>query len=97
VESNRVVLSGIFARSDALRYTPAGVPVLDFLLRHVSSQIEAGRSRRVELEVAVVAIGDLATRLARKSAGGRVEIAGFLAQRSVRSAQLVVHATEVRD
>jgi primosomal replication protein N len=97
VEANRVVLSGTFAKSDVLRYTPAGVPVLDFSLRHASSQIEAGHTRHVELEVAVVAIGELATRLALKSAGGRVEIAGFLAQRSVRSAQLVVHATEVRD
>lgn len=92
-----MVLSGIVARIDALRHTPAGIPVLDFSLSHASSQIEAGHLREVRFEVPAVAIGEIATRLATRGSGERVEIAGFLAQRSARSTQLVVHATEVRD
>lgn len=82
---------------DVLRHTPAGVPVLDFSLAHASSQLEAGHARRVELEVPAVAIGELATRLASRHPGDRIAIAGFLASRSRRSAQLVVHATQVQD
>lgn len=92
-----MVLSGIFTRIDVLRHTPAGIPVLDFSLSHASSQMEAGHARQVRLEVPVVAIGELATRLANRSPGERVEIAGFLAQRSVRSTQLVLHTTEIRN
>ena len=82
---------------DVLRHTPAGVPVLDFSLAHASSQLEAGHARRVELEVPAIAIGELATRLASRHPGDRIAIAGFLASRSRRSAQLVVDATQVQD
>lgn len=92
-----MVLSGVFTRIDVLRCTPAGIPVLDFSLSHASAQMEAGHARQVRCEVPVVAIGELATRLARRCPGERIEIAGFLAQRSARSSQLVVHTTEIRD
>jgi len=97
VEANTVVLSGTVAKIDVLRHTPAGVPVLDFSLAHASSQVEAGHARRVELEVPAIAVGELATRLASRHPGDRIAIAGFLASRSSRSTQLVVHATQVQD
>ena len=40
---------------DALRYTPAGIPVVNFRLRHASEQIEAGAQRASEREVAAMA------------------------------------------
>lgn len=97
VEANTVVLSGTVAKIDVLRHTPAGVPVLDFSLAHASSQMEAGHSRRVELEVPAIAVGEIATRLANRHPGDRIAIAGFLASRSRRSTQIVVHATQVKD
>jgi len=97
VETNRVALSGTLLEMDALRHSPAGVPILSFLLRHASSQIEAGRAREVECKVAAVALGDLARLLAERRPGDRVSLAGFLANRSHRSAQLVLHATQLRD
>ena len=96
-EANSVVLSGSVVRIDVLRHTPGGVPVLDFSLAHASSQLEAGHARQVELEVPAVAMGELATRLADRHPGDRIAITGFLARRSHRGAQLVVHATQLRD
>ena len=97
MDANTVVLSGTVRKIDVLRHTPAGVPVLDFSLAHASSQVEAGHARRVEFEVAAMAVGELATRLSGRQPGDRISIAGFLAARSGRSMQLVVHATQVRD
>jgi primosomal replication protein N len=97
VEANSVVLSGTVVKIDVLRHTPAGVPVLDFSLAHGSAQVEAGHARQVEFEVPAMAVGELARRLAGRHPGDRISIAGFLASRSRRSTQLVVHATQVRD
>lgn len=97
MESNRVLLSGTLGELDALRHTPAGVALLSFSVRHASSQIEAGFPRQVECNVPAVAFGDLATRLSQRRPGDRVALAGFLASRSQRSTQLVLHATEVTE
>lgn len=82
---------------DVLRHTPAGVPVLDFSIAHVSSQLEGGHSRKVECAIPALAVGEVARSLAAKCPGDRIAIAGFLAPRSYRSTQLVLHATQVRD
>ena len=42
---NQFVLSGKLIELDALRYTPAGIPVVNFRLSHESEQIEAGAKR----------------------------------------------------
>jgi len=92
-----VLLSGTLLEMDALRHSPAGVAVLNFSVRHASSQIEAGRAREVECQVAAVALGELARLLAERRPGDRVTLGGFLASRSHHSAQLVLHATQLRD
>jgi primosomal replication protein N len=97
VEANSVLLTGTVLEMDALRHTPAGVPLLHFSLRHASSQIEAGHARQVECEIPAMALGELARRLAARQPGERVFVTGFLASRSQRSAQLVLHATELKD
>lgn len=93
---NEVVLSGTAHGVNDLRYTPAGIAVLEFSLRHTSTQAEAGQSRRVELEMPAVAFGGLAERLARASVASRpITARGFLAKRSLRSTQIVLHARDV--
>ena len=39
------MLSGKLIELDALRYPPAGIPVVNFRLSHASDQIEAGAKR----------------------------------------------------
>jgi primosomal replication protein N len=77
-----------------LRYTPAGVPVCEFRVRHASRQVEAGHPRQVEMEIAAVAIGDAARGVAEAEAGSRITLAGFLANRSRRSTQVVLHVNQ---
>ena len=88
-------LSGTAHDVAELRFTPAGIPVLEFRLRHTSLQTEAGGSRRVELDMPAVAFGALAQRLAEDAREREILACGFLAPRSVRSMQLVLHAREI--
>jgi primosomal replication protein N len=79
----------------ALRYTPAGIPVLNFVVRHVSEQVEAGMQRRAECEVTAVAMGDLAVKSQGIEDGTAIRVSGFLAKRSLKSTQLVLHINQL--
>ncbi len=78
---------------EPLRYTPAGIPLLSVSLRHVSEQFEAGMKRKVECEVNAVALGDLA--LMAIKLGTNIQATGFLAKRSLKSTQLVMHINHI--
>ena len=79
---------------EPLRYTPAGIPLLSFVLQHASEQIEAGLKRKVECEVNAVALGDLAS--SHIQLGSSVKVKGFLAKRSAKSTQLVLHIEQLQ-
>lgn len=92
MNSNRLVLSGEVTEVAALRYTPAGVPLLAFTLRHMSQQTEAGMSRQVVCEIPVIAMADLAESAQNLRVGQSLRVVGFLAKKSANSRQLVVHS-----
>jgi len=94
VNANAVSLTGRLAETEALRHTPAGVPLIRFRVAHKSQQVEAGFKRQVECEVNCVALGEAATRLAAIKAGAQVRVMGFLNRKNRMSAQLVLHATQ---
>ena len=79
---------------EPLRYTPAGIPLLSVILRHASEQIEAGMKRKVECEVNAVILGDLA--LKGLKTGAQIIAQGFLARRSLKSTQLVMHINDIK-
>ena len=54
---NRLVLAAQLVERGALRYTPAGLPALDFELKHESELSEDGQPRKVSMEIRAVAIG----------------------------------------
>ena len=89
------MLGGELRELDALRHTPAGVPLISFSVEHRSTRPEAGIDRRVDCRVQALALGETALRLDGRRAGDRVRISGFLAQRSRASAQLVVHVDQI--
>jgi len=95
VSSNEVVLSGLARDFSGLRFTPAGVPVAEFNLRHSSVQNEAGGTRRVELDVPAVAFGPLARQLSEDLPQAEITARGFLAARGRRSSQIVLHASAI--
>ena len=88
---NKLELTGVVLQSETLRYTPAGIPLLSFVLQHLSEQTEAGMQRRVECEVNAVVMGELAERSKAIKEGTAVKVSGFIAKRSLKSTQLVLH------
>jgi primosomal replication protein N len=89
--ANRVTLDGVVRSREALRYTPAGIPVLELVLAHASTQPEAGGERRVECEIAAVAFADVAQSLAGVAQGARVVCEGFLARRYRTGTSVALH------
>ena len=76
---NQVVLTACIAEASALRYTPAGLPALDFRLEHESEVPEAGQQRQVKAAVKAVAFGSVAETLGKQPIGSTWRFTGFLA------------------
>jgi primosomal replication protein N len=76
---NQLVLNARIAEASALRYTPAGLPALDFRLEHESEVTEAGQPRQVKVAIRAVAFGSLAETLGRQAIGSSWKFTGFLA------------------
>jgi len=81
------------ARAD-LRFTPAGIPALEFQLAHESMQIEAGGERRVACDLAAVALGPVARDLASVAVGANLRCRGFLARRYRTGMSVALHVNE---
>jgi primosomal replication protein N len=94
VRTNTVAIDGVVVAPGALRHTPAGVAACDLRLKHESQQEEAGRPRRVAVEIAAVGFGEVATRLSRLAAGTAIEASGFLAAKGATHSQAVLHINE---
>ncbi|MBK1679678.1 primosomal replication protein N [Rhodocyclus tenuis] len=84
-------MAGVLVERKALRFTPAGVPVSECLIRHQSEQIEADVPRRVECEVQAIGLGPVARWIQAAPTGATVRLSGFLAARSANGKQLRLH------
>jgi primosomal replication protein N len=92
--ANRLTLDATLADRGDLRYTPAGLPVLECMLRHASVQPEAGGERKVECELAAVAFGDQARSLATLERGTALRCTGFLGRRYRTGITVALHVNE---
>jgi primosomal replication protein N len=92
---NLLRLDGQVLERGAVRYTPAGIPVIEFKLQHESEQLEGGSKRKVDCEIACVALGPLANLLSGMNAGSLCSATGFLAAKSLRNRSLVLHVTAI--
>ncbi len=90
---NKLALRAEVVNIAPLRYTPAGIPLLSVVLQHVSEQVEANMKRKVECEVNAVILGDL-TKI-NLQIGTHIQATGFLAKRSLKSTQLVMHINQI--
>jgi primosomal replication protein N len=93
--ANRVEISGVITELKALRYTPAGLPVVEFRLRHASERAEAGGKRKVEAELEGIAFDAQARLLAGGALGRPLKAEGFLCAKSRRSKKPVLHVTNI--
>ncbi len=95
MERNSVRLTATLAGIEPLRHTPAGLPVVEFNLAHVSPQSEAGHERTVEFEMPAKAVGDIAGRIAGMQPGRQVDVQGFLNRKHRMSRQVILHVTNI--
>lgn len=94
MDRNKVVLVGKLIERGELRLTPAGLPVLNIRIAHLSEQTEAGRPRNVSLELDGVALGEVAEKLDKANTQAEFRFEGFLAQKSRLSRQTVLHVNK---
>ena len=78
-----------------VRYTPAGLVALDCCLKHESQVQEAGKPRKISMEIKAVVIGETAKCLQALGVGGMACFTGFLtAQRNGRGTIFHITALE---
>ncbi len=92
--ANRLTLDATLAERGDLRYTPAGIPALECMLKHASIQPEAGGERKVDCELAAVAFGEQAIALSKVPAGSALRCKGFLARRYRTGITVALHVYE---
>ncbi len=80
----------------AIRYSPAGVPVLMFELQHQSRQTEANTALSVVVNMRIQAAGELAQEVARFTDGTEIVVKGFLTRTSQRSDIPVLHVNSYK-
>ena len=88
---NQVYLQARVVEIQAIRHTPAGLPVLDLVLEHSADVIEAAHQRRVEFTIIARALGPQATQLQAIALGTELRVEGFLAPTRKSSTKLVLH------
>ena len=80
----------------ALRYTPAGIAVLEASFEHVGTVTEAAAERTLTFEFSTIALGAVAQALDREPLGNPMLLEGFIAPRTRRSTRLVMHVAEYK-
>jgi len=90
-----IALTATLIERGSIRYSPAGVPVLECRLAHQSVQSEAGADRQVAFEIGAVALGDLAAALDVIRPGADIAVAGFLAPSRKAARTLLLHITRI--
>ena len=93
--ANRVELSGRLAELGALRHTPAGIPAIEFRVRHESEAVEAGSKRKVSAEIEAIAFEGQARLVSGCAPDSALRLEGFLCAKSRRSKKLVLHVTNI--
>lgn len=93
---NRLDIQGRVTEISPLRYTPAGVAVLEIQIEHESEVIEAGQPRRLMFSVPVILMGDLARMHAGITLGTGLQLRGFMAPARKDSPRFRLHAQQVK-
>jgi len=93
---NQVSLTATAHEVKALRYTPAGLPVVEMLLDHASDVVEAGQPRHVAFQFSALALGEMALLLADAPLGAQLRLQGFLAAARKGSGKIVLHVQQAQ-
>ena len=75
---NQLVLTACLVEVSPLRYTPAGLPALNFSLESDTEVQEMGATRQVKVSLKALAIGHLAESIGKQTLGSVWKFTGFL-------------------
>jgi primosomal replication protein N len=75
---NQLVLTACLVEVSPLRYTPAGLPALNFSLESETEVQEMGNKRQVKVSLNALAIGHLAESIGKQALGSVWKFTGFL-------------------
>jgi primosomal replication protein N len=95
LDCNQTIICGKIAKLGVIRYTPAGVAVIEFTINHVSRQKEAGIARQIIFDILAVALGPLALTVAGFEINDTVKLTGFINRKSHMNYQLVLHTDHI--
>ena len=93
---NLTKLTSLIYKIESLRYTPAGIPVLDIVLQHESWQEENGQKCLVKFEIPARILGKQAEEWQYRQ-DAVIESEGFLAQRSQRFPKPVLRIQNIKE
>ena len=93
---NQLRIRGKAVAKSALRYTPAGVAVLEASFEHEGTVTEAAGERALAFEFSAIALGAVAQAIDREPLGTPMVLEGFIAPRTRRTMRLVMHVTEYK-
>ena len=75
---NELVLTACLVEISSLRYTPAGLPALNFSLESETQVQEMGAKRQVKVNLNALAIGHVAESIGKQALGSVWKFTGFL-------------------
>jgi primosomal replication protein N len=75
---NQLVLTACLVEVSPLRYTPAGLPALNFSLESETEVQEMGNKRQVKVSLNAIAIGHIAESIGKQALGSVWKFTGFL-------------------
>ncbi|WP_114689410.1 primosomal replication protein N [Polynucleobacter necessarius] len=93
---NHFTLTAILVSKDAIRFTPAGIPVMHCQLEHSGHANEVGVARKIQMNVEAITIGPIQKDLERMDLGAEAVFEGFLASKTLRNQSLVFHITHIQ-
>ncbi|BDT78543.1 primosomal replication protein N [Polynucleobacter yangtzensis] len=93
---NHFTLTAILVSKDAIRFTPAGIPVMHCQLEHSGQASEVGVARKIWMNVEAITIGPIQKDLERMDLGTEAVFEGFLAPKTLRNQRLVFHITHIQ-
>ena len=93
---NHFTLTAILVSKDAIRFTPAGIPVMHCQLEHSGQAIEVGVARKIQMNVEAIAMGPIQKDLEQMDLGAKAVFEGFLAPKTLRNQRLVFHINHIQ-
>ena len=93
---NQARLTGTVVQLSVLRYTPAGVAVMNIELDHHSQVLQASSERAIMFTIDATALGEVALKVAELDLGKQYTFDGFWAPAHHRTKRMGFHILQVR-